>query len=188
MLGRGVGVLDAQSQTDATLLGDSRSHDLAKRKSFTLTRCNRPKITRRKSPASSFTAPSEPCRQPGGPSSDEERRLAQNWYDAEGKAGQGTGGPLAAPAAGALSYIIFICLCYSYHGWAANCMASRCIILDALHSRNIYFRKLRKRPMLTAENAKARMAFACKCCKYRLKSKAWWLRHMRAFMNGGKFF
>ena len=54
--------------------------------------------------------------------------------------------------------------------WAAKCTACARSILDALHSRNIYFRKLREKPMLTAEDVKARMAFAS---KYRLKTKAW---------------
>ena len=40
-------------------------------------------------------------------------------------------------------------------------VSARCIS-DALHKRNVYFRKLREKPMLTIEDRKARMACVCK--------------------------
>ena len=42
---------------------------------------------------------------------------------------------------------------------AAKCKACTRSILDALHARNIHFRKLREKPMLTAEDVKARLCF-----------------------------
>ena len=57
-------------------------------------------------------------------------------------------------------------------------------IRDALHERNIYFRKLRQKPLLTDEDVKNRMAFAR---KYKAKSKAWWKRNVHAFIDGKHF-
>ena len=62
-------------------------------------------------------------------------------------------------------------------------VSARCIS-DALHKRNVYFRKLREKPMLTIENRKARMAFAC---KFKGKTKGWWNAHVHAFIDGEHF-
>jgi len=67
---------------------------------------------------------------------------------------------------------------------AAKCRASPKIILQALHKRNIYFRKLREKPVLTPEDVKARLAFAR---AYRGKSAAWWLKNVHAFIDGKHF-
>lgn len=67
---------------------------------------------------------------------------------------------------------------------ATKCKASPKVILQALHARNIYFRKLREKPVLTAEDVKARRAFAA---TYRRKSKAWWLKNVHAFIDGKHF-
>jgi hypothetical protein len=48
-------------------------------------------------------------------------------------------------------------------------------IRDALHQRDIYFRKLRSKPRLTTEDVKARFEFAK---LYRLKSKGWWRKNL----------
>jgi transposase len=57
-------------------------------------------------------------------------------------------------------------------------------ILAALHKRNIYFRKLREKPLLTPEDVKARFNFAK---KYRGKSKGWWVKNIHAFIDGKHF-
>ncbi|CAE7526243.1 F52C9.6, partial [Symbiodinium sp. CCMP2456] len=57
-------------------------------------------------------------------------------------------------------------------------------ILKALHERDIYFRKLREKPVLTPADVKARKAFAS---TYRHKSRAWWLQHVHAFIDGKYF-
>ena len=62
--------------------------------------------------------------------------------------------------------------------------ASERTILDALHEKNIYFRKLREKPVLTEADIEARYAFAS---KYRDKSAQWWLRNIHASIDG-KFF
>ena len=61
-------------------------------------------------------------------------------------------------------------------------------IRDALHKRNIYFRKLREKPLLTEEDVKSRFAFSV---KYKGKRKAWWKRkamidgkHFKVYLNG----
>ena len=59
-------------------------------------------------------------------------------------------------------------------------VSARCIS-DALHKRNVYFRKLREKPMLTIEDRKARMAFAC---KFKGKTKGCWNAHAHAFIDG----
>ena len=46
-------------------------------------------------------------------------------------------------------------------------------VLDALHARGIYFRPLRKKPILTADDIIDRKAFAD---KYASKSPEWWKR------------
>ena len=67
---------------------------------------------------------------------------------------------------------------------ATKCKASKKSVLKALHKRNIYFRKLREKPVLTPEDVKARLAFAK---KYRNKTKDWWLRNVHAFIDGKHF-
>ena len=67
---------------------------------------------------------------------------------------------------------------------AAKCRASPKIMLQALHKRNIYFRKLREKPVLTPEDIRARLAFAR---AYRDKSAAWWLKNVHAFIDGKHF-
>jgi len=62
--------------------------------------------------------------------------------------------------------------------------ASERTILTALHERNIYFRKLREKPVLTEEDIKDRYAFAK---KYRSKSARWWLQNIHSSIDG-KFF
>jgi hypothetical protein len=62
--------------------------------------------------------------------------------------------------------------------------ASARAMLDALRKRNIYFRKLREKPVLTDEDIADRLAFAK---KYKDKSKAWWQKNVHAFIDG-KFF
>ncbi|CAE7464626.1 Ikbke [Symbiodinium natans] len=57
-------------------------------------------------------------------------------------------------------------------------------ILRALHDRNIYFRKLREKPLLTPEDVRARFHFAK---KYRSKSRAWWVKNVDAFIDGKHF-
>ena len=63
-------------------------------------------------------------------------------------------------------------------------------ISDALHARRIYFRRLREKPVLTADDIKARKAFAK---EYMGKSQAWWktaidmhidVKHFQVFLNG----
>lgn len=54
---------------------------------------------------------------------------------------------------------------------AARVDISTRTILNALHSRKIYFRRLREKPLLTPEDVKARLAFAK---KYKGKSAKWW--------------
>lgn len=62
--------------------------------------------------------------------------------------------------------------------------ASPEVILEAWHARNIYFRKLREKLVLTAEDVKAWRAFAATC---RRKSKAWWLKNVHAFIDCKRF-
>jgi hypothetical protein len=65
-----------------------------------------------------------------------------------------------------------------------RCRASGRIIKDALHRRNIYFRKLREKPLLTEEDIAARKAFAL---KYKGKSSKWWNQNMHAIIDGKHF-
>ena len=67
---------------------------------------------------------------------------------------------------------------------AAKSKASCRSILRALHDRNIYFRKLREKPLLTPEDVKARFQFAK---TYRSKSAAWWVDRIDAFIDGKHF-
>ena len=57
-------------------------------------------------------------------------------------------------------------------------------IKDSLHERNIYFRKLREKPLLTEADVAARLAFSI---KYKGKRKAWWKQHIHAFIDGKHF-
>ena len=68
----------------------------------------------------------------------------------------------------------------------ASARANACerTILRALHARNIYFRKLREKPLLTPDDVKARLAFAK---KYVDKTKAWWNSHIHGFIDGKHF-
>ncbi|CAE7245806.1 unnamed protein product [Symbiodinium pilosum] len=67
---------------------------------------------------------------------------------------------------------------------AAKSKASCRSILRALHDRNIYFRKLREKPLLTPEDIKARFQFAKTS---RSKSAAWWVDRIDAFIDGKHF-
>ncbi|CAE7231400.1 F52C9.6 [Symbiodinium sp. CCMP2592] len=67
---------------------------------------------------------------------------------------------------------------------ATKSKASTQCILHALHKRNIYFRKLREKPVLTPADIRDRYAFAK---KYRGKSKQWWLSNVHAFIDGKHF-
>ena len=66
----------------------------------------------------------------------------------------------------------------------ARVQASERTIREALHSRDIWFRKLREKPVLTPEDVTERVEFAN---KYRLKSKAWWNENVHAFIDGKHF-
>lgn len=57
-------------------------------------------------------------------------------------------------------------------------------IAEALHKEGIYFRRLREKPLLTALDVKARLAFAR---AYAPKTKHWWCTHVHAAIDG-KFF
>lgn len=63
-------------------------------------------------------------------------------------------------------------------------------ISDAFHARSFYFRMLREKPVLTADDIKARKAFAK---EYMGKSQAWWktaidmhidVKHFQVFLHG----
>ena len=63
-------------------------------------------------------------------------------------------------------------------------------ISEALHSRKVYFRRLREKPVLSADDIKARKAFGN---KYKGKTCAWWtsfvdihidVKHFPVFLNG----
>lgn len=49
------------------------------------------------------------------------------------------------------------------------------VIANALHKRNIYFRRLRSKPRLTEQDIQDRLEWAA---KYRSKSRAGWLKHL----------
>ena len=68
---------------------------------------------------------------------------------------------------------------------ATKSKASTQCILHALHKRNIYFRKLREKPVLTPADVRDRFAFAK---KYRGKSKQWWLSNVHAFAANRQLF
>ena len=57
-------------------------------------------------------------------------------------------------------------------------------ILNALHARNIYFRKMREKPVLTETDIKDRKVFAA---RYRSKPRAWWTSHLHLTIDV-KFF
>ena len=59
-------------------------------------------------------------------------------------------------------------------------VSTRCIS-DALHQRNIYFRKLREKPLLTDADKKARLTFSA---KLKDKSAGWWNANIHAFIDG----
>ena len=58
------------------------------------------------------------------------------------------------------------------------------VIREALARRNIRFRLLREKPVLTAEDVAARFAFAK---KYRHKTPAWWNSHVHALIDAMYF-
>ena len=62
--------------------------------------------------------------------------------------------------------------------------ASEKTISKALHEKNIFFRKLREKPVLTETDINERFDFAT---KYRKKSAHWWLQNIHASIDG-KFF
>lgn len=57
-------------------------------------------------------------------------------------------------------------------------------ILNALHKRNIYFRRLRSKPRLTKDDIKERLEFAT---AYKGKSKAWWLKTLHLIIDLKRF-
>ena len=59
--------------------------------------------------------------------------------------------------------------------------ASERTILKALHNNNIFFRKLREKPVLTEADVGDRYAFAA---KYRGKSAKWWIQNIHASIDG----
>ena len=67
--------------------------------------------------------------------------------------------------------------------WGPSQVSERSI-LRALHKRNIRFRKLREKPALTDDDVKARWKFAK---KYHKKSRAWWVSHVHASIDGKCF-
>ena len=62
--------------------------------------------------------------------------------------------------------------------------ASERTILKALHKNNIFFRKLREKPVLTEADIRERYAFAA---KYNSKSAQWWLHNIHASIDGDFF-
>ena len=58
---------------------------------------------------------------------------------------------------------------------SSRCKASERRILDALHQQNIFFRRMREKPVLTPADTAERAAFAA---KYRHKSADWWSSHV----------
>ena len=67
---------------------------------------------------------------------------------------------------------------------AAKVKVSERSISRALHKEGIYFRKLREKPVLTAADIRARLAFAR---KYHRRPARWWSHHLDAAIDG-KFF
>ena len=70
---------------------------------------------------------------------------------------------------------------------STRCKASSRVMLNVLRERKVYFRKRREKPILTAEDVKARFAFAK---KYRHKPTKFWTQmfaigeHFKAYLNG----
>ena len=73
----------------------------------------------------------------------------------------------------------------------ARCRASKATISKALHNRNIYFRPMRSKPVLTTEDIKDRLSFAK---KYAKKPARWWktalqmiidVKFYSVFLHGG---
>ena len=62
----------------------------------------------------------------------------------------------------------------------AKCKASCHCIRRALRQRNIQFRRMRSKPILTKEDRQARLAFAK---KYRMKTKAWWVNNVHLHID-----
>ena len=63
---------------------------------------------------------------------------------------------------------------------ATRTKASVRTIARALHARNIFFRPLRSKPLLTAEDISERKSFAE---RYHSKSEAWWLEHVHMHID-----
>ena len=57
-------------------------------------------------------------------------------------------------------------------------------VRDALHSRGIYFLKMREKPLLTEDDIKARLEFAR---KYHTKTSAWWNKAIHSYIDGKYF-
>jgi len=57
-------------------------------------------------------------------------------------------------------------------------------VLNALHAKDVYFRHLREKPILTQDDVKARFEFAK---KYKDKTAAWWNRQVHAYIDGKHF-
>ena len=66
----------------------------------------------------------------------------------------------------------------------AKCKASCHCIRRALRGRNVLFRKMREKPILTTEDRRARFAFAK---KYYTKTKAWWIKNVHMHIDVKKF-
>ena len=66
----------------------------------------------------------------------------------------------------------------------AKVKASIKTIQRALHARNIYFRKLREKPVLTPDDVKARLKFAR---TFKHKSSQWWNKNVHACLDGKHF-
>ena len=67
---------------------------------------------------------------------------------------------------------------------SARCKASVKAIQLAFRKRRIFFRKMREKPLLTADDVKARYAWAT---QYRHKTRAWWLKAFGAAIDGKLF-
>ena len=63
---------------------------------------------------------------------------------------------------------------------SSRCKASTRTILRALHERQIYFRPLRQKPLLTDADVSERMAFAR---KFEAKSEGWWNSSMHMIID-----
>ena len=67
---------------------------------------------------------------------------------------------------------------------ATKIKASNRIILEALHTRGVYFRKLREKPLLTPDDVTARFKFSK---AYKDKTASWWNTQVHAFLDGKHF-